>query len=137
MRVPTGWRQPIDEGRLVLLSPFPVGCRRPTVPLAEQRNRLVADIARIVFVVHAAPHSKTAAFCRQLGEKGRPVWTFDSPAKSQKSGGARCFSSIKAVSQAFIGEKGEAGKGDADRSETNELSRSPNALRSMPLGSTA
>jgi len=100
MRIPTAWRKPIDEGRLVLLSPFPASYRRPTMPLAEQRNQLVADVAQVVFVVHAAPESKTAVFCRRLGEKGKPVWTFDGMTNAiASSPTVRSFQSVTDVIQ--------------------------------------
>jgi hypothetical protein len=95
MRVPATWKKPVDEGRLLVLSPFPSHHRRPTVPLAE--NQLVAEIARTVLVAHAAPRSKTDAFCRQLLVKGKPVWTFDTPpAASMQTLGAQCFPSVQA-----------------------------------------
>ena len=104
MRVPAAWKAPIDQGRLLVLSPFPAQHCRPTVPLAERRNRLVAEIARQVFVAHAAPKSKTDAFCRQLLEAGRSLWTFESPAGEPLQGlGAGRFSSAQAVVNALDG----------------------------------
>jgi len=98
MRMPAAWRKPVDQGRLLVLSPFPSRHRRPTVPLAEKRNRLVAEIAQKVFVAHAAPKSKTDAFCRQLLAEGRPLWTFDTPtAEQMQTLGACCFLSVEAI----------------------------------------
>src|SRR5439155_22961708 len=76
MRLPAAWTNPVRQRRLLVLSPFPARHRRPTVPLAEKRNRLVAEIAHQVFVAHAALQSKTDLFCRQLLGEGKPVWTF-------------------------------------------------------------
>ena len=45
MRIPRDWRPALDGGRLLVISPFPSTCRRPTVELAAQRNDLVADLA--------------------------------------------------------------------------------------------
>jgi predicted Rossmann fold nucleotide-binding protein DprA/Smf involved in DNA uptake len=102
MRVPAAWKRPVEQGRLIVLSPFPSQHRRPTVPLAEKRNRLVAEIAHKVFVAHAAPQSKTADFCRQLLAENRPVWTFDTPtAEPIRSLGARCFPSVQAIVDAL------------------------------------
>ena len=82
MRIPREWRPALDEGRLLVLSPFPSTARRPTVELAAQRNDLVADLAQRVFIAHAAPGSKTEAFARKLAESGKPLLTLDSPANA-------------------------------------------------------
>ena len=78
MRIPRDWRLALDDGRLLVLSPFPAMARRPTAELAAQRNDLVADLARQVFIAHAAPGSKTEAFARKLIESGKPLITLDS-----------------------------------------------------------
>jgi hypothetical protein len=98
MRVPAVWKKAVDQGRLLVLSPFSPQHRRPTVPLAEKRNRLVGEIAHWVFVAHAAPGSKTDALCRQLLAVGRPLWTFDTAtAAPLQTLGACCFSSVGAI----------------------------------------
>ena len=80
MRIPREWRPALDDGRLLVLSPFPATARRPTAELAAQRNDLVADLAQRVFIAHAAPGSKTEAFARKLAETGKPLLTLDSAA---------------------------------------------------------
>ena len=80
MRISRAWRPALDDGRLLVLSPFPATVRRPTVELAAQRNDLVADLAQRVFIAHAAPGSKTEAFARKLAASGKPLLTLDSPA---------------------------------------------------------
>ena len=82
MRIPADWRPALEEGRLLVLSPFPPHQRRPTAKAAEQRNDLVADLAHRVFVTHAAPGGKTEAFTRQLAATGKPILTVDSPANA-------------------------------------------------------
>jgi hypothetical protein len=102
MRVPAAWKKPIDQGRLLVLSPFPFQHSRPTVPLAAKRNGLVAEIARTVFVAHAAPKSKTDAFCRQVLAEGKPLWTFEIPtAEPIQALGARCLPSVQAIVNAL------------------------------------
>ena len=73
-------RSALDDGRLLVLSPFPATSRRPTTELAAQRNDLVADLVQRVFIAHAAPGSKTEAFARKLAATGKPLLTLDSPA---------------------------------------------------------
>ena len=80
MRIPRDWRPALDDGRLLVLSPFPSTARRPTVELAGQRNDFVADLAQQVFIAHAAPGSKTEVFARKLAATGMPLLTLDSPA---------------------------------------------------------
>ena len=82
MRIPRDWRPGLDDGRLLVLSPFPDTVRRPTAELAAERNDLVADLAAQVFIAHAAPGSKTEAFARKLAESGKPLLTLDSPANA-------------------------------------------------------
>lgn len=106
LRLPAEWKNPIDAGRLLILSPFPSRHRRPTIRLAEQRNRLVGEIAAIVFVAHAAAGSKTEAFCRELINHGKTVWTFDSPSQTiLRSLGASCFPSVQAIIDNLAGGK--------------------------------
>ena len=92
MRIPRDWRPALDEGRLLVLSPFPGTVRRPTAELAAQRNDLVADLASRVFIAHAAAGSKTEAFARWLAGSGKPLLTLDSPANDNLVAmGARMF----------------------------------------------
>ena len=80
MRIPREWRPALDDGRLLVLSPFPATARRPTARLAAQRNDLVASLASRIFIAHAAPGSKTEAFARRLADAGKPLLALDSPA---------------------------------------------------------
>ena len=63
MRIPTAWRPAVEEGRLLIASPFSAPQSRPTADLAIQRNRFVAALATEMFVSHAEPGSKTDDFC--------------------------------------------------------------------------
>ena len=80
MRIPRDWQPALDDGRLLVLSPFPDTARRPTAELAAQRNNLVASLASRVFIAHAAPGGRTEAFARKLVAAGKPLLTLDSPA---------------------------------------------------------
>ena len=92
MRIPRDWRPALDDGRLLVLSPFPANVRRPTAELAAQRNELVASLARRIFIVHAARGSKTEAFARRLADAGKPLLTLDSPANEHLvEAGVRTF----------------------------------------------
>ena len=77
MRLPTAWRQPLAEDRLLVVCPFEEHHRRPTARLAEKRNRFVAALADELFVAHAAAGSKTEQLCLELMAQGKRVYTLD------------------------------------------------------------
>ena len=74
MRLPSAYKKPLDQGRLLLLSPFSEKERRHTVELASRRNQFVSALATAVFVSHAEPAGKTEALCRQVLEWGKPLY---------------------------------------------------------------
>lgn len=78
-RIRPEWRRALDEGRLLIISPFDVGVKRPTRQTATRRNQMVAQLAHSLFVAYAAPGSKTESFCRALIATGKPCLTFDDP----------------------------------------------------------
>lgn len=78
IRILAEWKAPLAEGRLLLLSPLAEKLRRATADLAQKRNALVAALADEVFVVHAAPGSKTEHFCRDVLSWGKPLLTLES-----------------------------------------------------------
>jgi hypothetical protein len=78
LSLPTAWRQAVEDGRLLILSPFAGRHRRPTVQLAEQRNDFIAALAGCVVVTYAAPGSKTEQFCQTLLNRHKPVFLLDS-----------------------------------------------------------
>lgn len=51
-RVPSEWRQPLADGRLLILSGFRAGENRITADLASRRNEFVAALADEVFITH-------------------------------------------------------------------------------------
>ena len=77
MRLPMQWRKGISENRLLLLSPFEPGLRRPTQALTVIRNRFVAMIADSIMVAYANPRSKTEQLCLELLETGQCLYTLD------------------------------------------------------------
>src|SRR5438876_875609 len=44
-RIPPEWKQPLQDGRLLVLSPFPERIDRASVETAAQRNRFIAALA--------------------------------------------------------------------------------------------
>jgi predicted Rossmann fold nucleotide-binding protein DprA/Smf involved in DNA uptake len=78
-RIPKEFCRPLDEDRLLLVSPFDEKTRRATQETAAYRNQVVAALADKVFLAYAAPGSKTEAFCREVVGTGKPCMTFDDP----------------------------------------------------------
>jgi predicted Rossmann fold nucleotide-binding protein DprA/Smf involved in DNA uptake len=77
MRIPPEWKKPLDDGRLLIVSPFKSGGRRPTTQMALERNRFVASLASKILIAYAEPGSKTEAFCREVLDSEKPVYTLD------------------------------------------------------------
>ncbi len=75
MRLKATWRQAIEAGRLVLLSPFGPAVRRGTVQTGHYRNRFIAALADELIIAHARPGSKTEALVTEAIGWGKPVWT--------------------------------------------------------------
>ncbi|MBI1748928.1 MAG: DNA-processing protein DprA [Acidobacteria bacterium] len=76
MRLRVEYKQPLADGRLLLLSSFEAKQRRITVENAIIRNRFVAALADAVFVAYAEPGGKTEQFCREIVSWGKPLYTF-------------------------------------------------------------
>ncbi len=80
MRIPAAWRSPIEQHRLLLLSPFPAKIKRSTAGLAEERNRLALALATQVLVIHATPGGKTeSAIVAACLAQGKPVTALPDP----------------------------------------------------------
>jgi len=82
MRMPSAWRKACDEGRLLILSPFPPKHGRISTLLAERRNIFVSLLADQFFVPYAAPKSKTEELCKNLLSAGKKIYTFESEKES-------------------------------------------------------
>jgi predicted Rossmann fold nucleotide-binding protein DprA/Smf involved in DNA uptake len=73
MRIPKAWKHKIDNGQLLLLSPFSAGIKRPTTETVMQRNQLVAQLASELLIVHAEPGGKVEAIIREAELAGKLV----------------------------------------------------------------
>ncbi len=76
MRTSNAWKEAIDNGRLLVLSSFKKKHKRITTPLSEQRNRLVAILARDAFLPYAAPGSRSENLCKDIIRAGKQILTF-------------------------------------------------------------
>ena len=82
MRMRKEWREPLDHGQLLILSPFGQNQNRITVNLAEQRNFFAAALATTIFIAHAGSNSKTLSLAHTSLSWIKPVYTFEHPANS-------------------------------------------------------
>ena len=80
--LPKKYNLPMQEGRLLLLSPFDARVKRVIKDAARIRNEFVAALADRVFVAYAAPGSKTEDLCKQILNLDKPLLTFDVPENS-------------------------------------------------------
>lgn len=76
MRIPSEWRGPLEEGRLLILSSFRAKHRQMNSRLAEKRNEFVAALADEVLVVYANPRGKLERLCRKIASWRKPLSTF-------------------------------------------------------------
>jgi len=77
LRIGQTARQAVDEGWMLVLSPFGKNIRRTTAAQAVLRNDLVAALVDAVWVPHAVPEGKTWATVLASLARGQPVFTFD------------------------------------------------------------
>lgn len=66
MRLPADWREALDAGRLLIVSPFPEHVRRATADTAAERNRFVAVLAARIIVGYAEPGGKTESLAKEV-----------------------------------------------------------------------
>jgi len=77
MRIKPEYRKPLEDGRLLILSPFSGKEKRISSDRAVRRNYFVAALATAIFIPYAAPGSKTKTFCQELLKWGKQVYTID------------------------------------------------------------
>lgn len=81
-RLPSKLIDPLNAGRLLMISPFDEKVSRATADTASTRNEFVAALADRVFVAYAAPGSKTEALCGKILKWQKPLLTFASKENS-------------------------------------------------------
>ncbi len=78
MRIKSEYKTPLEEGRLLFLSPFDIKQNRISSGQADKRNQFVAAISDELLVPYAEPDGKTEALCKKWIEQGKTVKTFES-----------------------------------------------------------
>jgi predicted Rossmann fold nucleotide-binding protein DprA/Smf involved in DNA uptake len=72
------FRQPLDDGWLLLLSPFEKKIKRQTGQTSQLRNQFVAMLANAVFVTHAEAGGKLEQLCHEIIAIKKTLYTFES-----------------------------------------------------------
>ncbi len=72
IRIPVEWRQALDSGRLLVLSPFEGRPRRPDAKSARRRNQLVAALADEILIIHAEPGGATEQISKLVNRWNMP-----------------------------------------------------------------
>lgn len=67
--------KPLDEDRLLILSPFTEEENRISSQRALERNRFVAALADSILLPYAEPNSKTEKICKELLTWNKPMYT--------------------------------------------------------------
>jgi hypothetical protein len=73
-RLPAPRRAALEEGRLLILSPFDGQRQRMTAERAEVRNQLVVQLSHRLLFLYAPPGTRTEALCRAAIASGKPVF---------------------------------------------------------------
>lgn len=72
------FRQALDEGRLLFLSPFEKKIKRHTAKTSQSRNQFVAMMANAIFVAHAETDGKIQEMSDEILSLNKPLYTFES-----------------------------------------------------------
>jgi hypothetical protein len=91
MRIPSAWKKPIDDGRMLILSPFDEKLKRPTVSTSKQRNHLIAKMGRRFLIPYADAGGKTVKLGREIIHAGKRVYTFQSTKSPLVQAGAKAI----------------------------------------------
>ncbi|NOZ03959.1 MAG: DNA-binding protein [FCB group bacterium] len=78
MRIRPEWKQALEGGNMLILSPFPENTIRITTKTALERNRFVGSLAEQIFISYAVPGGRMERLCKEWLAVGKTVLTFDS-----------------------------------------------------------
>ena len=69
-------QEAIEQGRLLLVTPFDTSVKRITSETAFRRNEFIADLADKLFVAYASPTGKLQTLISENLAKGKKIVTF-------------------------------------------------------------
>jgi hypothetical protein len=73
MLLPSDWKKPLADGRLLILSCFTTAQNRVTAELATRRNELVVTLAVEVWFAHIAPGGQMERLSHQIADWHVPL----------------------------------------------------------------
>lgn len=74
LTVRTEWKERLNAGRMLVISPFAAGYNWRTRDSALQRNRFIAAMADAILILCAAPGSATEGLAKECLARGKPVY---------------------------------------------------------------
>ena len=78
MRIQKDWKEPLEDGCLLILSFFDDCVRRPTATTSMERNERVAALVDTILIAHAEVGGKTEALCSEALARGKSVFALAS-----------------------------------------------------------
>ena len=69
-------REALDKKRLLLITPFSEHVKRVTIETANQRNRLMAELADEIFVAYALPGGNIEKLITDISHTGKTISSF-------------------------------------------------------------
>ena len=76
-RMPAEYIKPLEDGRLLIISPFKEKQKRITAENSKIRNDLVVSLADAILIAHASPRSKTFSLAITTLKQGKSIYTID------------------------------------------------------------
>lgn len=70
----------LDDGRLLIISPFADKVSRATSDTAITRNRIMSKLADEIFVAHAEHGGNLEKLVEEVASSGKKIRTFENPA---------------------------------------------------------
>ena len=78
MRIKPELKKALENGRLLLLSPFKHDENRINAERADIRNHFIASVADVILIAYAVPGGKLEELCRTVSQWQKPIYVFDS-----------------------------------------------------------
>lgn len=78
MRIPSDWKPAINDGQMLIISPFPKSQRRSTKQTIITRNQLVGVLADTIFIAYAEDGGKTELFAEEMLKQNKEILTIQS-----------------------------------------------------------
>jgi hypothetical protein len=78
LRIKPEFKKPLEEGRLLFLSPFSTKENRVSIQRADIRNHFVATLADSIFMAYASPGGNLEELYRNISSRQKPLLVLES-----------------------------------------------------------